>query len=94
LVGQTRRGKSTILNWMSNTHLTAVTVNEKICYKVFVDSLADNPIGHGYESCTLVPNIYRGESISYVDTAGFGDSVNYVRALLVSYVLQAIFDRA
>ena len=52
----------------------------------------DTIIGHGFQSCTIVPNISRRDDDSIIDTAGFGDTCNYVRMIGVSYGLQAIFD--
>lgn len=91
-MGQTRRGKSTILNWMTNKALEAVKVDKNICYKVIQNVLDGALIGDGYESCTLVPNIERGIEVSIGDTAGFADNIDYIRVLGVSYALQAIFD--
>jgi tRNA U34 5-carboxymethylaminomethyl modifying GTPase MnmE/TrmE len=106
LVGLTRVGKSTCYNWALNHPLKSEKEIIRKIYKgvervtegsviylpevKLTDSAEVQP---GFKSCTQVPNIIDlNPDISLIDTAGFGDSRNYVGTLAVSYSLKAIFE--
>lgn len=90
-IGKSRSGKSTVMNWTNGVPLKGVMQNKKVVYQVDVPD-NENKIGHGFESCTIIPNISRRGDYSMIDTAGYGDTRNYEKMIGVSYGLQAIFD--
>src|SRR5689334_14637109 len=80
-IGMTGSGKSTLINYLSGKQLESFSLTGGITYRLRVKAPATElpgiTIGHSTSiSCTKYPVAYRpsGESYSYIDTPGFGDT--------------------
>ena len=91
-----RKGKSTLFNWMLGRNLIGYSDKEGEVpyYKLQVEADKDSAVvGNNYTSVTLVPNIYVDfeKDVSLIDMAGFQDKRNYVGVIGVSYFLKEVF---
>jgi GTPase SAR1 family protein len=93
IVGDSRSGKSTLLNYLSKVPMEGVKIKRKdIQLKVIFQEENGVEVDCSFASCTLVPNIKNmqvgDELVSVVDTAGFNDEGrSYVGTFGVSYML-------
>lgn len=104
VVGRTRAGKSTLVNYLTNPDVLEVKMHKigpkskgvpVIDFKDSVSSDIDLPrIGHLRESYTTVPHSWydKEHNVTYWDCPGFEDTKNYVQDVTNAFYIKRIFS--